>query len=945
MGLKLRLKRLFVLCFAIFSVSVHGEYPFGDLADTYSILKKEHQHLSPMFGFVWYKRGILANYYLHGNDEDATIKLIRKLFYIIGDHVELNVTNKRSNVARYLRPNIIGSIFAAIESDQFKQAPDNQAKVDLLVYTLKKEQQPLGQAINTTAFRNQVKTMTKNIKPMFEKNIKKDAFVNFLLTTTNEKELRRWKQKPYFAQLQETEVQEEDRRSLVEVPEADVTQWFVQQKRPIKELIQRQISTRVKSMTEKLQSDTLEVKFKKFAQLIVDSLQETDPLLPDVKYLPFTTHTILLTYLYAKAQDRQEMKGYFDALADFLKEDAVFNVEQASYGIQTYETFRDDSAQWLKNEEEVVLFFENDDRFEKAIFSGVAGPMYERRFAEITNDYGASEYTFDNKSHRFTNCAENSLRNFFNIVLKKSGDITFDLSLLTQSGKVNLKDNAKAEKFRQFYEDFKTIDFIDASSAHNAWNQIVDGIASVGYVIRPDSSRNEKVPSYPTAEDDGHAEIEPSIPHFINIFRHLFAMPAFESYLTDNTITIDNNTIKRDGNLLDRQETIPVFKQLLEQFSRDDLTIEVDLGESEKEIITVHLQDTIADKEYTFDWDINPDHSEIEWQLASFQKASKIYKWQQKMLKAVLKIGNDLFEKDYEQLSAESAKLHQFLTFVTAYHKRDTIKYMVRKFSRLNLPTQNYQWLSAYILFLDPISSQRKLLKKKNKLIKYILKKGDDAWVVAHRDWIISFVKEIFQGVYGAASNEEMIFAGTIIKRLIDTTGFAVTKDVEKEIIEIFEIVQTSPRFVGIITDIARQFLEVEGNKLLVNLPQVFERFAIKVAETDGFSFAQLMKFIVQADGKQWILDRGVWLLSTVTFMINVQMGVDEAEARAQFFSLYKILGKDLLIDILNRVMEKDPDAVSSFIALMLQVGGKSILEDNIEQFKDIMSTISGVEL
>lgn len=122
-------KKLFFGIIAFFYLSIFTEIKISDTKDLFTIIKEEYKYLSPFQGMIWWKNNLIENMYRLGNDNHATIKLIKNLFYLQKDGTfdctrptaNTDQKNKPGNAAAYFTIEVITEFLLLLENNKTRE--------------------------------------------------------------------------------------------------------------------------------------------------------------------------------------------------------------------------------------------------------------------------------------------------------------------------------------------------------------------------------------------------------------------------------------------------------------------------------------------------------------------------------------------------------------------------------------------------------------------------------------------------------------------------------------------------------------------------------------------------------------------------------------------------------------------------------------------------------
>src|SRR3990172_5271498 len=113
----MNIKNLIALALLLTGPFAHAEIAFTDIKGMYTDIIDSKKHLSPVHGFNWFKTGIIENMYRYGDENDATIKLVKEIFFLQPDDVTFDTTQNPGKPANYFTATTIGKILNFLETN------------------------------------------------------------------------------------------------------------------------------------------------------------------------------------------------------------------------------------------------------------------------------------------------------------------------------------------------------------------------------------------------------------------------------------------------------------------------------------------------------------------------------------------------------------------------------------------------------------------------------------------------------------------------------------------------------------------------------------------------------------------------------------------------------------------------------------------------------------
>lgn len=418
------------------ALSTNAEISFPEIKGTYSDIKVSKKYLSPVNGFNWWKTGIINNLYRYGNPEDATIKLLRELFYLQQDQITFDTTNLARKPAKYFTPRTIGKILNII---------DKQTNETNLLSELK---QVIKQDINldslqkfTTRIIEDTQLKLENLPAKKELTAKKVALNKQIVR------IQKGLTKGIQSQKQKDEATEPLKKEIEEL------------NRIIGNIEEIKRSIHNQSLSEKSVDE--------LAILIVQSLKE----IKEGKYISHTLEYILTSFVWKKSQSKAELWEYLDQFEPSILDQSISKKDflEKRYTKKDYADFK----QKINLNSKYIF-----DNYELSSFASCARKIWDSPFPPLLGSIGDAKYIdSEGRSHFFGDCGETTLRNFFNIILYDQGAGRFEIKYIEQDSNLS-----PSTDFKNFYTQYKTVEGSLNKSHYDSWAQIVSNLPGVRYV-------------------------------------------------------------------------------------------------------------------------------------------------------------------------------------------------------------------------------------------------------------------------------------------------------------------------------------------------------------------------------------------------------------------------------------------------------------------------------
>jgi len=583
--------RFFLSFVLAFNGLVHAEIPFTWIKGLYAVTGTNYQ-LSAVNGLVWYRQNIVKNMYdiwirQAEGKKNNTIKLIEEIFYLQRDGVSFLPTKRPDKLATYFTHGDIGQLIASM---QIYRKNKNKDEFVMLIGDMSRTPRAQKAVLNekNTAFKehpNLLKAI-EEIDRFFQEKIN----VQQVSKDT----------KIYFKQKFGVEI---DKISKNLIPDRLLTLQGMRQQREkvYPELTTVQGTPRKKMIAQMaydlklLEIATKVESFDNLVQLLVGSLEESMEGNPNEYYIPYTTEQILLAFLWAKSDTREDFKAFFDALGqDYVNQKALDDWvnKKPEYTTADYVDFR---QTFDKTTVKDVMEFIGKE-YETAIFAVRAYYMWYQAlpfvFAGTT-----VEYEKDGVIYSFADCGETSLRNFFDIILKNLIAGKFDMSYLLNAKSVDNTIPLKiSDKLVGFYDKHFSFDNITSLKLYNDWTYVVEDLPDVNYLE-------------PREQNQRFYEINSGVSNILQVLNNL---------LFGNNEAFKKLSKKDQLDLICKQLSRDNFT--LSWYAVDDKDDSVDVNTHD--FLTLKFEIEINKKKVFFEWKFEEKHFILSTQSASYPIAT-----------------------------------------------------------------------------------------------------------------------------------------------------------------------------------------------------------------------------------------------------------------------------------------------------------------------------------
>jgi hypothetical protein len=524
-----------ILACAAISSSLHATIPFTWIKGLYAVTKPEFNYLSPVNGLIWYEQSIVENMYRYGDDNDATIKLSKELFYLQNDNISFVPTIRADKPASFFTPIIIGKIMAVITSYRLQTKYDDQELIEVLKSLILNEINPAQKLKDAQADMLRITNERKPLNAASKDAQKKLNKINREIKST---------QVAAQKKAAETSVSTEEIKPVL-TPEQIAK--LAQAENAEKDALQALAGS--KDRLDKTKSNIqllgkLPGAIDQLAILISQSMRESAP--ETKMYVSYATEEILLALLWAKSNPRedtnpkQDIADFFSALAAYIDAENLARwMQEVPYTQQNYDQFLGEINGI--SVENIGIFIIN--HYEKAIFCVFYLPVSKAAvFPPIFSGTMVYYTHMDGKAYGFPDCGETSLRNFFDIILydQKRGilDIIYLIVGLVKEG-ANTQESILlrlSDMLIKFYQKHSILTNLTSQQLYNEWTGVVESLSGVKY----------RRPFY---SEEPFYEIDAGLSNVLNVLNNLlFAnSPAFDALSKKEKLDLLCSKLSRDN--------------------------------------------------------------------------------------------------------------------------------------------------------------------------------------------------------------------------------------------------------------------------------------------------------------------------------------------------------------------------------------------------------------
>jgi len=458
---------------ALTHLPMYAPLSFVELKGTHVLFGEDRSHLLPTHGCAWWHTTMLPDLYNRGDRRDATVQLITKLFHTVED--DLRPTKHPNKVATYFCPETIGAILSTLEKPTVNRREElcDAIKHNLLY----KKPHPVSADQITQHITDQITALETELQQTIEigRCLDGDWQTCRNIIGYNKRELQKFAIFGLLKQVKKKRQWQQKQQvwALLTDPEKTPTTVLKRISAERRKLKKRNASIPAdlntlrneKKEWQQTQHDIRRMvrRIPDLATLITASHSECSLSQPTQKYPPFTLHNILLSLLWAKAQDIEDLHRYaratkytrFAPLAD-------------RYAIADHAAISRTLIHTMQSQQDKTLHISNE-QFEQLIFAVMVDRLRIIPLAEdiLTTCHGIT----------FSDCVETALRNLFNILLYDTTTRRFDINKLT-----DIFGSSVDKQLVTFYQnELSNPEFIMTPEAHNAWAEVLSNRPGIAY--------------------------------------------------------------------------------------------------------------------------------------------------------------------------------------------------------------------------------------------------------------------------------------------------------------------------------------------------------------------------------------------------------------------------------------------------------------------------------
>jgi len=427
----------------------------ASIKGTYKPLKDSAQHMSPLFGAIWWESGLVRNYYDFGYiksekpenrwlaEGDGLIRLISALFYSVEGSFDISAS--RNLPAAHMSARTIARLIAYCEKTRKE---DRRARVDEIVEIVGTDPDVL-ESIKAS------KSMLAQIRSEYgvrrKHIIKQLESIEKIPVYTQKFGHAKVEQQEKLLQLLESARALAPHKDSLQMQLADIA---VQEQRAVSDYLVNQV--------EKPKSSQF---VREFAQALVDSSIGSPYYI-----IPYSHYCVLLAFMYRKARTKQDFLDYFNVLSGSGIDLFEKPLEQAWLN----EVFSNEQVETIKRKIQddlharVPLQSIVKDHLEDLVFAQIQFRYYMQDFPKK-----AGYISIAHHNTHFPDCAETLLRNVCNSVLYDKLTGKFDIRNAPQK---NLE-----ERCQEFYKQHDKAVAVESYEAHTSWANVVGNIPYVTY--------------------------------------------------------------------------------------------------------------------------------------------------------------------------------------------------------------------------------------------------------------------------------------------------------------------------------------------------------------------------------------------------------------------------------------------------------------------------------
>jgi hypothetical protein len=513
-----QVRSIFCIFILLFNSVTQASIPFTWIKGLYAVTKPECAYLSPINGLVW-SQGIVENMYRYGDDADATIRLIKELFYLQRDEVSFVPTVREDKPAAFWGPLQGGKILAVMQkhrnAEQYDQkkckAELQQVMSAFRADPVMKDKDAMRAALRAQVGGAQIERIHKSIATLNSELSKKvsEQKVQGLLSDQSQ------------AQYNELVAGIGQKKATGAAITADTKAIQLLLRNEIKQLEvqKRAVQTERKkdksfgALQRKLDMlDTLfdDQAYATLAELLAAAIQESLP--GDTqKYMPYTIEQILLAFVWVKANPHEKPENPKQDFIDFFNAlSTCIDTQQLATWLHEGPYERDDHMRCKKmlaapGAAEFIV-----RNYELIVFSAQAHKVWDQKLPEIFSGRTAY-YLYNGVLYAFPDCGETSLRIFCNINFRDQEQHIFSTAYLQEKA---VQDAQRQEPIALipdllligFYKRHPSTTNVTAQALYDEWTQVVENRSGVNYTLPVEK------PVY---------EIKPGLTNILEVFNHL----------------------------------------------------------------------------------------------------------------------------------------------------------------------------------------------------------------------------------------------------------------------------------------------------------------------------------------------------------------------------------------------------------------------------------------
>jgi len=527
--------------------AVQAAIPFTWIAGLDDVVKPSYSYLSLVNGLAWSSNQIVENMYRYGTDTDATIKLIKELFYLQRDEVSFVPTVRDDKPASYWGVVHAGKILAVIQQHRHDNTFNIQAcKTALTELLLSFKTEPVMQDKAALRLELQRQLGVTGVQQLTDaiRYLKGEQFktvgaqqVRHLLS---EQALKRYD--TLISESSATPNLQQINQEVLGIIKGEIQRLEQERQKLQKSLKEDKNRTAKQRKLEMLDIVFADDTYASLASLIAEAVQESMPG-NNQKYMPYTVEQILLAFAWVKANPRehpenpkQDIIDFFTPLTSYIEPERLAQwLVHEPYGPADHARCKQQiSALGLL----VPSFLLNN--YGLAMFSVQAYRAWDQPLPLIVT--GRTAYYRDpaGGTYFFSDCGETSLRNFFNIVLRDRDNNSFSIEYLTQAAARPASSPADSIVFKpctpliNFYKKYSSIANLTAQALYDAWTQVVENLPGVEYLQCSPSARYE---------------IKPGLSNILQVFNNLLLSntPTFSTLTKKEQLDLICHALSRDN--------------------------------------------------------------------------------------------------------------------------------------------------------------------------------------------------------------------------------------------------------------------------------------------------------------------------------------------------------------------------------------------------------------